>query len=163
MTDLNKKHIAPEGATHTDDNFFYRLAKGELIALGVHANTWECYINNKWVRCDSVPVRSLSDVHRIAELEKELLDWKIRHQEASASLGEVCQRAEAAERELENERMITMKRFVETGRAERFAIQQKIEVIGEATKYCISQFPNGAIHSLGEFANQLRQQLNGGE
>ena len=99
MTDLNKKHIAPEGATHTDDNFFYRLAKGELIALGVHANTWECYINNKWVRCDSVPVRSLSDVHRIAELEKELLDWKIRHQETSTSLGEVCQRAEAAERE----------------------------------------------------------------
>lgn len=45
----------------------------------------------------------------------------------------------------------------------KFAIEQQIKAIGEATKYCVSKYPNGAIHSLGEFAGQLRQQLNGGE
>lgn len=39
---------------------------------------------------------------QIVALKKELLDWKIRHQETSTSLGEVCQHAERLERELKN-------------------------------------------------------------
>ena len=80
---------------------------------------------------------------------------------------EYKKRAEAAESELENERMISMKRFVETGRAERFAIEQKINVLESlinATKPC-GKF--GAMHVSDSEINRrlknLRQQLNGGD
>lgn len=89
------------------------------------------------------------------------------------------QRIAELEAELENERMISMKRFVETGRADTFAIQQKAECLNSVAKELNSQFLRdynnkhinseawsqwcrvfGAINSKAE---QLRQQLNGGE
>lgn len=78
-------------------------------------------------------------------------------------------RAEALQRELENERMMSMKRLVETGRADKFAIEQQIKGIYLATNHVadnndISYLPNDFILELCEkYAEQLRQQLSGGE
>lgn len=77
-------------------------------------------------------------------------------------------RAEALQRELENERMMSMKRFVETGRADTFAIQQQIKVLedllGRVCPISGEVIPDNlsrdAIH---DEINQLRQQLNGGK
>lgn len=40
----------------------------------------------------------------------------------------------------------------------KFAIEQKIDVIGEVIEYCLNQYPNGAIHSIIEFHEQLRKE-----
>ena len=40
----------------------------------------------------------------------------------------------------------------------KFAIEKKIEAIDAAIGYCILKYPNGAIHSLGEFCEQLRKE-----
>jgi Na+/phosphate symporter len=40
----------------------------------------------------------------------------------------------------------------------KFALEQKLDAIGEAIEYCLSQYPNGAIHSLNEFREQLRKE-----
>ena len=66
-------------------------------------------------------------------------------------------RAEALQRELETERMISMKRFVETGRADTFAIQQQIKALEVVRPKCHSY----AHAAIDDEVNQLRQQLNG--
>lgn len=83
---------------------------------------------------------------------------------------EYKKRAEAAESELENERMISMKRFVETGRADKFAIEQQIDGVFKFCEFLDSSRFSSSIAAkesgfskLAEtFASQLRQQLNGG-
>ena len=112
-------------------------------------------------------IRSLSDIRRIVELEKEVKKWQKWHSETSQTLSEVCGKAEAAERELENERMMSMKRFVETGRADRYAIEQKMSILS-AVEITFNAHENGGepISFYGAFLivkEHLRQQLNGGE
>jgi len=104
-------------------------------------------------------------MRRIVELEKEVKKWQGWHSETSQTLSEVCGKAEAAERELENERMMSMKRFVETGRADTFAIQQQIKAIRAAKvkSYDTSRGLVVSVESLEDLINQLRQQLNGDE
>ena len=124
---------------------------------------------------------------RIEALEKELLDWKIRHQEASTSLGEVCQRAEAAERERDEadaeanqlydlaQSLEVCSEYLKINFANRkthlakFAIEQQIK---GATAFAAMVVDTGQFgwsdsqwltDFVEEYADQLRQQLNGGE
>ena len=48
-------------------------------------------------------VRSVDDMRRIVELEKEVKKWQKWHLETSQTLSEVCGKAEAAERERDDE------------------------------------------------------------
>tara|TARA_Y100000766_G_scaffold255852_1_gene242214 strand:+ start:7606 stop:8220 length:615 start_codon:yes stop_codon:yes gene_type:complete len=116
---------------------------------------------------------------RITELEQCLVEVTkgatgqapcAKYCEAKATAIEMRKlRAENAElnEQLENERMISMKRFVETGRADKFGIEQKIKELNSlvnTTKPC-GKF--GAMHVSDSEINRrlktLRQQLNGGD
>ena len=67
---------APEGATHVDNEGDYWLMHPD--------NATETFMDGEWVYCNmQEPIRSLADIKRIAELEKEL---EFFYQTASDSL-----------------------------------------------------------------------------
>tara|TARA_Y100001968_G_scaffold158062_1_gene144462 strand:+ start:46442 stop:46987 length:546 start_codon:yes stop_codon:yes gene_type:complete len=110
------------------------------------------------------------DIERRKQRYKNILldraEWKKRAESAEKRLAEV-------ERELENERMISMKRFIDSGRADRFAIEQQIKALDEfalvplgvANHHCPKEVAGYMwLHdALTGKLNQLHQQLNGGE
>ena len=60
---------APEGATHVDNEGDYWLMHPD--------NATETFMDGEWVYCNmQEPIRSLADIKRITELEKELATSK---------------------------------------------------------------------------------------
>lgn len=162
MTNEDILANAPDGATHVDNDVFYRLAKGKHIALGVHADQWESYVNDRWLRCNNAPVRLLSDIRRIVEIE---------------------QRLEASERERDGLLTDLLTLVMATGRddtwrkglelKEKFAIEQQIKALDEfalvplsvANHHCEKEVAGYMwLHdALTGKLNRLHQQINGGD
>lgn len=99
---------APDKATHvaiTDNAIVY--IKSAMVYDHLFDYAWR---NGEWVRhqvedCRKAgyEISSLSDIRRIVELEKEVKKWQKWHSETSQTLSEVCGKAEAAERERDDE------------------------------------------------------------
>ena len=72
---MNNQEIlddAPEGATHyvleNGTSFHFKIDDKEA---SIYTDEWDCYTNHKDVIPDLVGLRSLADIKRIAELEKD--------------------------------------------------------------------------------------------
>lgn len=109
--------------------------------------------------------------HRAEAAEKRVDDLHVQAERLLKESDSYAKRLAEVERELEDERMISMKRFVETGRADKFAIEQQIKVLEElstisgavANHWCEREQAGYMwCHSqITEKLEQLRQQLNG--
>lgn len=139
----------------SNSNEFYAVHSGEKI--GTAPNKYPF----------SVRFRSLSDIRRIVELEKEVKKWQKWHLETSQTLSEVCGKAEAAERERDDMKanidhlMKDCHRFTDK-RLNEFAIEQRISGIQRVLDCRELNLSEGDVATISLMQEQLRQQLNGG-